>query len=109
MQHLLKVLMVTVPTSLYAVSATPLAAADRVALVGCDLAARDGPSATFLQIGIGPATGGARVSRSISETVAGLRCAKVLADLVDDGFVFQSASVSGRLSSQWISIWQSAD
>jgi hypothetical protein len=107
-QQLLRVLIVTIPTGLCALSASPLAAADRIALVGCNVIAANGPTATFLQIGGEPRKSGpfATQNNGSSEDVAGRSCAKVLADLVDDGFAFRSADVSGRLLNQWVSIWQ---
>jgi hypothetical protein len=86
-------------------------AADRVALVGCDLLAADGPTATFLQIAGESRNRSGFVFRSggTSEDVAGRSCAQVLADLADDGFEFRDASVSGRLLDEWISIWQDDD
>jgi hypothetical protein len=109
-QQLLKVLIVTVPTGFCTLSPLPAAAADRIALVGCDLTASDGPTATFLQIGGEPGKRGRFASQTdgVSEDVAGRSCAKVLADLVDDGFAFRSANVSGRALNQWVSIWQAS-
>jgi len=108
-QHQLKVLIVIATLGLCA-SATPAAAGDRVAIVGCDLIALGGPTATFLQIA-GESddrnrSGFGFVFRSgdSSGDVAGRSCAAVLADLANDGFVFRSSNVSGR---QLISLWES--
>lgn len=96
---------------LSAIVAPPVGAADRIALVGCNLVAAGGPTATFLQIGGESRTRSGFVSQNngASEDVEGRSCAKVLADLADDGFAFRNASVSGRLLDQWISLWQSKD
>jgi hypothetical protein len=93
-------------------SAAPAGAGDRVAIVGCDLLAQGGPTATFLQI-----AGESRKQRSgfvfrsgdTSEDVTGRSCAKVLADLTDDGFEFRDASVSGPPLNELVSIWQDDD
>ena len=92
-------------------SAAPAGADDRVALVGCDLLAAGGPTATFLQVAGESRNRSGFVFRSdgTSEDVAGRSCAQVLADLADDGFEFRSANVSGRLLNEWISLWQSND
>jgi hypothetical protein len=102
-------------------------AGNRIALVGCDLTAIDGPTATFLQIsgesnqdnrtpgfandGVVSNPGstidsGNSLSSSDSNDVVGRSCARVMADLVDDGFQFRSAEVSGGRLNQWLSIWQ---
>ena len=117
MQQLLKVLAVAVPAGLCLTLAGPLAADDRIALVGCDLTDKDGPTAIFLQIsgehhdGPGIAIDGNKNSNSDNDSkdVAGRSCARVLADLVDDGFAFRGADAAGRSLNQWVSIWQSGD
>jgi hypothetical protein len=104
--------------------APPASAANRIALFGCDLTAIDGPTALFLQVSgesnqantnRGFATGSNDGNPAFaiesnggvsSQDVAGRSCARVMADLADDGFVFRSAEVSGRLLNQWVSIWQ---
>ena len=114
MQQVPRVVITLAALALGTALAPPAGAANRIALVGCDLIASDGPSATFLQIS-GEFNGGNNRhpafaiesnGASSSEDVAGRSCARVLADLVDDGFAFRSAEVSGRLLNQWVSIWQ---
>jgi hypothetical protein len=122
-----KVAIVIAALVLGAALAPPALAANRIALIGCDLTASDGPVATFLQVsgepgrtsnnpgfavgGNGGSPGFAIASNGgvIAQDVAGRSCASVMADLVDDGFVFRSAEVSGRLLNQWVSIWQASN
>ncbi len=96
--------------------AAPAGAANRIALVGCDLTAIDGPTATFLQIsgGSDQGHGGSAFATESNDSlssndVLGRSCARVMADLVDDGFTFQSAEVSGGRVNQWLSIWQASN
>ena len=103
-----RILLMIAALGLYA-SATPAAAGDRVAIVGCDLLAQGGPTATFLQIaGESRKKQNGFIFRSgdSSRDVEGQSCAKVLADLADDGFEFRDASVSGRSLNELISILQ---
>lgn len=112
MQNPSKVLLVIAALGLCA-SATPAAAADRIAIVTCSVIGQDGPTAISLQI-----AGEARQqqsgfrfvfrsgdSNSSSIDVTGRSCAAVLADLANDGFVFRSSNVSGR---QLILLWESS-
>jgi hypothetical protein len=107
-QHPSKVLIMIAALGL-CTGAMPAAAAARVAIVGCDLTAPDGPTAAFLQIaGESDDDDDDRIgfvfrSGDSSQDVAGRSCAAVLADLANDGFVFRSSNVSGR---QLISLWE---
>ena len=107
MQHPPKILLMIAALALCA-SATPAGAGDRVAIVGCDLLAQGGPTATFLQIAGESRQRSGFVFRSgdSSRDVEGQSCAKVLADLANDGFEFRDASVSGRSLNQLVSILQ---
>jgi hypothetical protein len=97
-------------------TATPAAAADRVAIVGCDLLTQGGPTAIFRQLAgedddddrsgfvfqdqTGFQSGG---SNSSNVDVTGRSCAEVLADLANESFEFRSSEVSGR---QLILLWE---
>ena len=105
MQHRSKILIMIAALGLCA-STTAAAAGDRVAIVGCNLIAEGGPTATFLQLA-GESrnrSGFVFQSNDSSQDVAGRSCAAVLADLANDGFVLRSSNVSGR---QLISLWES--
>jgi hypothetical protein len=94
--------------------AQPVAADDRIALVGCDLLADGGPEATFLQI-----AGENKRKRDdvrfvfrsgdSNGDVEGRSCAQVLADLSDDGFEFLDSEVSEGSLDEWVSIWKKND
>jgi hypothetical protein len=110
--------------ALSAALASPASAANRIALLGCDLSAANGPIVNFLQISGKSNQTASRNSGFAFESdtvesdvvqsdggfsqpdVTGRSCARIMADLANDGFVFKSAEVSGRLASQWVSIWQ---
>jgi hypothetical protein len=106
-QHQPKVLIRIAALGLFA-TATPAAAADRVAIVGCDLLTQGGPTAIFRQLAgeddDDDRSGFVFQSGDSSQDVAGQSCAQVLADLANDGFEFRSANVSGR---QLITLWES--
>ena len=111
MQQSARVLTVIVALGLSAAAAPTAGAGDRIALVGCDLFAPDGPTAIFRQIaGSSQKKQSGFVFRSSSNSnsnnVAGQSCAKVLANLAKDGFEFRDASVSGPSQGEWVSIWQ---
>jgi hypothetical protein len=110
-QHQPKVLIIIAALGLFA-TATPAAAGDRVAIVGCDLLTQGGPTATFLQVAGGDddddRSGFVFRSGDSSRDVAGQSCARVLADLADDGFEFR-ASVSGPSLNELVSILQDDD
>lgn len=107
------VLTIIAALGLHATVALPAAAADQIALVGCDLLAEGGPVALFQQIAGEEAEQDNRFvfrsGDSFGDTrdVAGRSCAEVLAELANDGFEFQDADFSrGSFLKQWVSIWQ---
>jgi hypothetical protein len=115
--------------ALSAALASPAVAANRIALLSCDLSAANGPIVNFLQISgesnqadsrdrgfafESDTVQGDTIQGDVSQSdggfsqpdVTGRSCARIMADLADDGFAFKSAEISGRLASQWVSIWQ---
>ena len=97
---------------LSAAAAPSAGAGDRIALVGCDLFAPDGPTAIFRQIAGSSQNKQSGITfrsssiRSETDDVTGQSCAKVLANLAKNGFQFLNSSISGPSRGELVSIWQ---